>query len=338
MAKRRLTKQQQARIQRQHQHRIAKAGKGGETDDALLGPERRALVSARYSRHVDVRILDGDDVGRQVRCHVRATVGSIAVGDYVVWRSMGEDQGVVIAVEPRQSLIERPDGLGKLKPVAANIDRVFIVLAVEPEPHPTLIDRYLVAAENANIEAILVLNKMDLCQTPAQQSLCDELERIYTALDYRVYRISCAEKAGLEALRQELTDQVSVFVGQSGVGKSSLVNELIPETEAKVGELSDHVVKGRHTTTTSSLFALPGGGYLIDSPGIREFHLNHFDKPQIYAGYRELEPLLGTCQFRDCQHDSEPGCEIREFIDGQTMSDSRAQTLAYILGSLDDAG
>ncbi len=335
MAKRRLSKQQQSRIQSQHQRRIARAGKSDDTDDSQLGAERRALVAARYSRHVDVRVLDGEDVGQHVKCHVRATVGSIAVGDYVVWRESNDGKGVVVAVEPRRSVIERPDGLGKLKPVAANIDRVFIVLAVYPEPHTILLDRYLVAAENAGIEAVLVLNKMDLCETEAQLAQVDEIERVYQALDYRVFRMSCENGEGIEALHEELADRVSVFVGQSGVGKSSLVNQLIPDTDAKVGRLSDHVVKGRHTTTTSGMFALPDGGYLIDSPGIREFHLNHFEKPQIYRGYREVQPLLGTCQFRDCQHAAEPGCAVQAFIDDQQMSTSREQSLAYILGSLE---
>ena len=338
MAKRRLTQQQKRRIQENQQARIQRSRQKNvdAIDEDSLGGEQKGLIFARYSRHVDVKALEGTRKGDVIRSHLRTNIDSIAVGDFVAWRETPQGQGVVVAVEERQSLIERPDGLGNLKPVAANIDQVFIVFAVTPEPHPNLIDRYLIAAENAGIEAKLVVNKTDLLEKGSKrEALVQSLLQTYRDLDYDVFEISCEDKNGLEDIRQALINKVSIFSGQSGVGKSSMINALMPEIDAKVGALSEHVVKGRHTTTTSTMFDLNGGGFLIDSPGIREFHLTHFEKPQIFAGYRELQSILGHCQFRDCQHQQEPGCCVQELLETDKMAASRKISLSYILNSLD---
>jgi ribosome biogenesis GTPase len=333
MSKRRLSDQQKTRIQQQQDARIKKSRNNVDADsDSDLGPEQQGLLTARYSRHADVKALEGERLGQHTRCHIRANVDSIAVGDKVIWRENTQGEGVIVAVEQRTSVIERPDGLGKLKPVAANIDQVFLVFAVQPEPHPTLIDRYLIAAENAGIEAKLVFNKIDLLtgENPVQT-----LIETYRALDYEVFEISCYQSLGLDAIRNALRDKVSVFAGQSGVGKSSIINALLPDVDAKVGELSDSVNKGKHTTTTASMFELPEcGGYVIDSPGIREFHLNHYSPEQIYKGYRELHDVLGCCQFRDCKHQQEPGCKVKERLESGDVNESRVLSLAFILHSL----
>lgn len=313
MSKRRLTDQQQLRIRKNQQQHLDS------------GEQQGGTVVARYARHVDVRPDNADTI---LRCHVRANIDSIAVGDRVAWQRDKRQQAVVLAVEPRHSVIERPDGLGKLKPVAANIDQVLVVLAPEPEPHPALLDRYLLAAENAGINAAIVLNKID---QPQQAEAWQALLDIYRALGYPVFVISCHSGIGFAELRDFLRDKTSVFVGQSGVGKSSIVNVLLPDVAQRTGTLSDAVQKGRHTTTTATLFELPEGGRLIDSPGIREFHLNHLEREQVFAGFRELQPLLGQCQFRNCTHDQEPGCRIKDFIEQEGMHPSRLNSLQYIL-------
>src|SRR5690554_47318 len=313
MTKRNLSKQQQQRIRQK------------QKDQLDSGEPQQGLVTARHLRHVDVKLADAPDT--TILCNVRRNITALAVGDTVTWEKDGK-VGVVTAVYPRRTLIERPDGYGKLKPVAANIDQLFIVLANAPEPHSILLDRYLLAAENGGRRANIVLNKMDsLEQLEPFQPLLD----IYRALDYPVFIVSCLSSLGFTELKAALVDQSSVFVGQSGVGKSSIINVLLPDVEAPTGDLSERVAKGRHTTTTSKLFDLPSGGYIIDSPGIREFHLNHLSREQIYAGFRELQDLLGQCQFRDCQHDQEPGCAIQAFIYADKMHPSRVQSLYYIL-------
>lgn len=334
MARRHLSEQQRSRIQKNQRARIDRVRDGDAIDEGGPGHERRGLVIARYTRHVDVKPLD--QPGEYCRCHVRANIDSIAVGDRVAWRQNEHGEGVVVAVEERHSLIERPDGLGKLKPVAANIDQVFLVFAVEPEPHATLIDRYLIAAENANIEARLVFNKIDLLPTAGEHPAIG-LINTYRSLGYEVYEVSCHLQQGFEALRQALAGKTSVFAGQSGVGKSSLIKALMPGLDIRVGALSDAVSKGRHTTTTATLYELPGehDGYLIDSPGIREFHLNHFTPEQIYAGYRELHDVLGHCQFRDCRHHEEPGCAVKNLVASGIMAPARVQSLQFILSSLE---
>lgn len=318
MNKRRLSKQQQLRINKNQNNHLS--------DDA----PNTGRVIARYSRHVDVQPSDQPEI--TLRCHVRANIESLAVGDEVAWLPEGKG-GVIVAVHPRRSVIVRPDGLGKLKPVAANIDQVFIVLAPEPEPHTVLLDRYLLAAENAGINAGIVLNKID---DPALEEVFEPLLDVYRQLDYPVYVISCLHQRGLEPLRAALIDNTSVFAGQSGVGKSSLVNALLPDVETRTGSLSDQVQKGRHTTTTATLFDLPDGGCLIDSPGIREFHLTHLDRQQIFAGFRELQDVPAQCQFRNCQHDQEPGCAVNAFIDEGKMHPLRLQSLLYILNNQDN--
>jgi ribosome biogenesis GTPase len=336
MSKRKLSDQQKSRIQKNQQARIHQASNSGSDDESTLGPEQHGLVTARYSRHVDIKALEGERCGQHLRCHIRANLDAIAVGDKAIWRENSQGEGVVVAVEERRSLIERPDGLGKLKPVAANIDQVFLVFAAAPEPHPTLIDRYLIAAENSHIEAKLVFNKIDLLDgANPVQALIDT----YRGLGYEVFETSCNEQLGIEAIRQALAGKTSVFAGQSGVGKSSLINALLPGVNTKVGTLSDAVSKGRHTTTTASLYELPGdgqtsGGYLIDSPGIREFHLNHYSAEQIYAGYRELQKVLGHCQFRDCKHLQEPNCAVKNLLASGAMQTSRVESLQFILHSL----
>jgi ribosome biogenesis GTPase len=337
MSKRKLSRQQAWRIEKIQEERTKRAARrDSAAEQALtggeLGPEREGLIVAHYGTQVAVE----SEPGTSQRCHLRANLEGLVTGDRVVWCE-GDPVGVVVAQLDRNSVLSRPDPYGKLKPVAANIDQILLVIAPYPQPHANLIDRYLVAAETVEIEPVILLNKTDLlADDPALQQQMDELLAIYPTLGYRVLYTSIKD-SGLEELHNALRERTSVFVGQSGVGKSSLVNVLLPDADLRVGALSESTQKGTHTTTTAQLFHLDGGGSLIDSPGIREFGLWHMTKEQVEQGFRELQPLLGTCKFRDCQHQQEPGCAVLGAVEAGDISARRMDSFRRIVASLEDA-
>lgn len=339
MAKRKLNRRQAWRIAKIQAERAERAERqeaafeeelaGGE-----LGPEQPGLIIAHYGRQVDVEVTRGPQAGELVRCHLRTNLTALVTGDQVVWRR-SPDGGVVVAAQPRRSELMRPNNFGELKPVAANVDYIVIVFAVEPRAHANLIDRYLVAAELSGIEPVLLLNKSDLMNTDEAAYLPPLLAN-YENLGYRLLQVSSRERDNLDELQQLLNGHTSVFVGQSGVGKSSLIGELIPDVELKVGELSEQSRKGRHTTTTARLFHFPDGGDLIDSPGIREFALWHIEQEQVINGFREFGPFQGHCRFRDCKHENEPGCALRQAVEDGEISESRFNSFLRILQSLQE--
>jgi ribosome biogenesis GTPase len=328
MAGRKLSHNQARRVVRLQQQRVARA-LAAERDEPGSGGDRRGRVISRFGKHADVE--DAAGPGSVVRCHIRATVDSVVTGDEVVWRAEG-DGGVVTARLGRDSELCRPDAQGRLRPVAANLDRLVVVLAPEPEPFPSLLDRYLVAAEDAGIEALILLNKADLA-TAAEQ--VGTMLAPYAALGYRLLAVSARTQSGLEALREALAGHTTAFVGQSGTGKSSLIGALLPAERLRTGELSEAAAKGRHTTTAARLYRLPGGGALIDSPGIREFSLAFMEAARVAAGFREFRPFLGRCRFRDCRHRDEPGCALRAAVADGAVSEARYAGYLHIIG---DAG
>lgn len=334
MAKRQLTRRQQWRIEKIQEERAARSAKREsraveELQGGDLGPEQPGQVIAHFGVTVEVE----DAEGRVFRCYRRANLPSLVTGDHIVWRSGADDQGVIVALLPRKSELCRPDTRGQLKPVAANVDQLVITFAPLPEPHGNLIDRYLIAAEHAGIEPLLLLNKADLIGEGDSTRL-DALLKTYRTLGYQVLEVSARNGLGLEELQGNLDGRVSVFVGQSGVGKSSLVNGLLPDAGTRVGELSEATGKGTHTTTTARLFHFPAGGDLIDSPGIREFGLGHVTREDIEDGFIEMRALFGTCRFRDCRHDREPGCALLTAVDDGRILPQRMDSYRHILASL----
>ena len=335
MSKRKLSRQQRWRVEKIQAEREKRAAKHDVQEAEQLaageyGAEQAGRVIAHFGRSLEVRSANGV----AVRCHLRANLQGLVTGDTVIWREGQEGSGVVVARTERDSVLSRPDAQGRLKPVAANVDQLLIVFAVEPSPHANLIDRYLIAAEATGIAPVLVLNKVDLLPDDGGE-LGQLLER-YQALGYPVVRTTTAQPDGLAALYRQLAERTSVFVGQSGVGKSSLIDQLLPEETLRIGALSEDSRKGTHTTTTARLYTMPDArdGVLIDSPGIREFGLTHLDAQTVTDGFIEFRPFLGHCRFRDCRHQAEPGCALLAAVEAGKIHPQRFASYRRILASL----
>lgn len=340
MSKRKLTKQQAWRIERIQKERMERTQKRDDRAEETLqssdlGPETEGIIISHFGTQVEVEGIQEPHTGISTRCNMRANLGQLVTGDKVVWRPKQNEGGVVVARADRDTLLQRPDMHGRLKPVAANIDFIVVVIAAEPVPHANLIDRYLVAAETVNIPPVILLNKCDLIDDSNKQPL-DELLQTYIDLGYRVIRTSTKNEQGMAELYDFLQDRISVFVGQSGVGKSSLIGTLLPGIEISVGELSQKRKKGTHTTTTARLFHMPSGGDLIDSPGIREFGLWHISEDELLDGFVEFRPHLGYCKFRDCAHEQEPGCAIRDALASGKIPPHRFESYLRIRQSIRD--
>lgn len=317
--KRRLTEQQQRRIQKQQQTRQEEL----DTSNDLEG-----LVVQHYGRQLEVQALSLPDeqpikpevktgepdpfwkpieIGTVWRCHTRTNLEALVTGDRVKWQAdPNTGLGIITAIHPRQSLLTRPDRYHNVKPVAANVSLIVIVFASFPEVAPSLIDRYIVACADADIPALLVLNKADLIQ---ENDPILTLMQEYRVLGYEV--MQCQSNGDLTALADRLAGETVAFVGQSGVGKSSLINALVPDAAQKTNIISENSALGQHTTTSTRLIAFGEGAALIDSPGIREFGLWHLNADKVQRGFPELENLLGHCQFRNCTHKHEKQCALR---------------------------
>ncbi|MEH6564987.1 MAG: small ribosomal subunit biogenesis GTPase RsgA [Halopseudomonas sp.] len=340
MAKRHLTRRQSWRIEKIQGERAARADRRADkAEQSLLGgdlgPEQNGLVIAHFGVQMDVEATDGANLGEVRRCYRRANLPALVTGDRVIWRADNQGSGVIVAQLPRQTELCRPDHRGQLKPVAANVDLLVIVFAPLPTPYANLIDRYLVAAEQAGLEPLLVMNKSDLLSPEQHGELLQWLSD-YAALGYRVLSLSAGDGSGMDDLTATLKDRISVFVGQSGVGKSSLINVLLPGEDLRVGALSEQTGKGTHTTTTAKLFHFPAGGDLIDSPGIREFGLMHISQDELLEGFIEFRPYLGTCRFRDCRHQQEPGCALLGAVAEGKIAKARMASYKHILSTLND--
>ncbi|MCX7085502.1 MAG: ribosome small subunit-dependent GTPase A [Methylococcales bacterium] len=257
--------------------------------------------------------------GKIILCQTLRKLETVAVGDKVMWSLAAPDQGRIEEILPRRSVLTRPSRNDKLRPVAVNLDRIFVVFAVEPHCDFLLLDQYLAVCENNNIDAALILNKTDLYQS---ETIETEL-KTYTDLGYQLYRVSAKQNHGLDTLKNTLKDQVSMLAGQSGVGKSSLTNALIPDKDLKTNTISATTKHGRHTTTAATLYHLPDGGDLIDSPGVAIFGLAGISEYQLANGYREFQPYIDQCQFNDCRHLKDKGCAIVAAVENQEITSTR---------------
>ena len=331
MAKDKLNRRQLWRAEKIQAERVARAQKKVASVESTLegsdlGPEQTGRIITRYGAQVELE----DKQRQRYRCLMRRNLPSLVCGDRVIWQAGPDNTGVVVAMEPRESLLERPDADNQLKPVAANINQILVVAAPEPALDVDLINRYFVAAEMTGIPPVLIINKIDLLDDAAFRKLQKRFQA-YRDIGYSVIYATTKREHGLDNLLEHLVDKTSIFVGQSGVGKSSLIQILLPKEELRVSALSESSGEGRHTTTTTQLYHFPTGGELIDSPGVRSFRLGHVSSRDITEGFKEFRPFIGQCRFSNCRHTVEPDCALLEAVKAGKISADRFESYQRII-------
>jgi ribosome biogenesis GTPase len=282
--------------------------------------EERGLVISYFGSSVAVEVEDG----QVFQCHLRRNQALPVVGDWVSFKPEANQTGTVISIEPRRSLLSRGEHHGKSKAIAANIDTILIVMSPPPIFSEYLIDRYLIAAELLKIEPVLVINKADLLQDNTRLEL-EARCKAYQAIPYPVVLSSAYTHDGLSELANHIKDKSAVLVGPSGVGKSSIISALGNHAAIPIGEVSPKGA-GKHTTTATRLYHLPEGGQLIDSPGVREFNLWQVTENEVLRGFKEFQPYINQCKFRDCSHLVEPGCGVQEALASGKISPDRFES------------
>ena len=285
---------------------------------------QKGLVVASYGKRYGVELEDGT----QVSCVTRGKKNDLACGDQVDIKLTDKHEGVVEALHERSSLLFRSNAF-KTKTLAANVTQVVIVLATMPSFYEALLNRCLIAAEAAGIKVLIVLNKCDL-KDPT--STLAQL-KTYQDLGYSVQALSA--KQNIAPLKAWLKHQVSVLVGQSGMGKSTIVNALLPESMVRTQEISDVLDSGKHTTTAAHLYHLDSESDLIDSPGLQEFGLNHLSLEQLEYAFIEFRPYLGKCRFNNCKHIHEPDCAVINAVNTGKISATRLAAYQQLSQEID---
>ncbi len=325
---RKITNRQTQRIAKHQAARVEQQAQDDNLDTQSLQQEK-GLVVTHYGDRAEIQ----SESGKIYLCQLRQHLGHLVTGDQVIWAPITNDptqnQGIVLALIPRRSELVRLGEHGKKKPVAANIDQIFVVAAIEPSHSLDQVDSYLIAGELLKIPTRLILNKIDLALQDLKR--IEHWTSLYRGLGYSIFEISTKTGEGLPELTNVLKDCVSIFVGQSGVGKSSLIQALLPhETTIRIAaEGGQH---GKHTTSSARLYHLSCSGYLIDSPGVRDFHLGVLDRDTLFRSFIEFEPYRGQCKFRNCSHEHEPGCALIAAVEAGNIDPHRLAAFLELVG------
>ncbi|MDP3088924.1 MAG: ribosome small subunit-dependent GTPase A [Methylotenera sp.] len=277
-----------------------------------IAPLQGTIVAA-YGKRFQVELTHGKS---RISCVTRGKKTDLACGDIVTIKLTDKHEGVVESTLPRKTLLYRSNAI-KSKLLAANVSQIIIVLATQPSFYEALLNRCLIAAEAANIKALIVLNKCDLADNDnAKQKLS-----LYTSLGYQV--LSLSAKEDISSLRPYLQNEASILVGQSGMGKSTIINSLLPNEDVRTREVSQVLDSGKHTTTAAHLYHLDEHSHLIDSPGLQEFGLHHLSTSELEHAFIEFRPFLGKCRFNNCKHLQEPDCAIKEAVTNAQITPER---------------
>jgi ribosome biogenesis GTPase len=289
-----------------------------------------------------------DGMGETVRCRIKGkirlqgirTTNPIAVGDFVQFTRVEDGTGSIDSIEERRNFIARKSvNLSKESHVvASNLDRAFLIVTIaKPRTSSGFIDRFLVTAEAIGIPATIVFNKMDLLEGDEEaSSRQEELEKIYADVGYKTLRVSAETGMGIAEMKSALKDGIYLLSGHSGVGKSTIINRLVPGLELKTADVSESHSKGRHTTTFAEMFSVPEGGFIIDTPGIKGFGLVALQKETLNHQFPEFFALLMGCKFNNCVHTDEPGCAVRKAVEEGEVSEERYGNYVEMYAGFDE--
>jgi len=283
-----------------------------------------ATVIATFSRRMRVRFADDQEADARIKGKKLKPV----CGDKVTVEPIdGEADWLITSIDQRRNELTRPNLRGQVETLAANLDLVVVVAAASPKPDWFIVDRYLCAAENMRAEAAVVYNKTDL-DTKVDP---DELLKTYRDLGYPGIACSAETNSNIDPLANLLTANTSIIVGQSGVGKSSLINQLVADSQQRTAELSSKSGEGRHTTVNSVMIGLQNGGSIIDSPGVRDYAPALSSSTDAALGFREIAAAAQSCRFANCRHLREPGCAVKEGVDQDTISYRRYESFRRVV-------